>query len=273
MGPDRAWIMFDFGISKTINTVAPSQLLRIRIAFKQPRQDGMPGDREFQQLRGIDEEVTALSQTHGALYVGRITVAGHRHFYVYTPEDDAAWEPRLAGLSQRHQYEVSSYIKADEQRNGYWKELYPDEASWQVLKDVELLEILRKQGDDGSPSRQIQHWAYFPAKTDAGRFAAWAGEQGYQVKPMSESKDGQFVVSFFHEGVLELTEITSHSIRLNRTAKEYHGSYDGWETPVCRGEPCVQPENESKQIPEMLPSASVPKDSWAQKIFRRWRKR
>jgi hypothetical protein len=216
--------------------------------------------------------VKALAKTHGALYVGRITVAGHRHFYVYTSEDDAAWEPRLAGLSQRHQYEVASYIEADEQRNGYWKELYPDEASWQVIKDMEVLEVLKKQGDDGTTARRIQHWAYFPEKTNAGHFGAWAAKQGYQVKPVSESKDNKFVVSFFHEGTLELTDITSHSIRSNRAAKEFRGLYDGWETPVCR-RPDIASEKEGEKIGGTKPSATVPKESWAQKMFRRWRNR
>jgi hypothetical protein len=271
MGPDRAWVMFDFGISKTINAVAPAQLLRIRIAFKQPREDGMPTREEFQQLCAIDEDVTALAQGNGALYVGRITVAGHRHFYVYTPEDETAWEPRLADLRERHRYEVASYVETDEQRNGYWDDLYPDEASWQVMKDMKVLEVLRKEGDDATISRQIQHWAYFPERTDADRFAAWAGEQGYRVNPVSEAKNGQFAVSYFHEGTMELTDITSHSIRSNRAAKEFRGSYDGWETPVCKGG-ATPSENESGQVRGTQPSADAPQGSWVSKFLGRWRK-
>src|SRR5438132_5286586 len=81
MGPDRAWIMFDFGISKTMDAEAPPQLLQIRIAFKQQREDGMPDNSEFPQLVAIDEGVKALAQAHGALWVGRITVAGTDIFH------------------------------------------------------------------------------------------------------------------------------------------------------------------------------------------------
>jgi hypothetical protein len=273
MGPDRAWIMFDFGISKTINTVAPPQILRIRIAFKHPREDGMPTNEEFPELAAVDEGVKAMVHANGGLYVGRITVAGQRHFYIYTPEDDGAWKPRLATLAKRFGYPVASYIERDEQRNGYWKELYPDEASWQVMKDMEVLEVLRKQGDDGTTSRRIEHWAYFPAKADAEQYAKWAGEQGYQTKPARESKDGQFVVSFSHEGVLELTAITSHTIRLNRTAKEHRGEYDGWETPVCTGGKGGQVGNDEPQTPEKQTDVSGPKGSWVHRLLGRWRAR
>ena len=47
-------------------------------------------------------------------------------------------------------YAVASYSEPDERRDGYWKELYPDENSWQVIKDIEVLDALKKQGDDGT---------------------------------------------------------------------------------------------------------------------------
>src|ERR1044072_3487766 len=83
MGEHSASIFFDHGIRESINTTAPKQLLKVRLAFKQPRPDGLPTNEEFQALTTLEIGLQALVQQQESIYVGRVTVDGHRHFYIY----------------------------------------------------------------------------------------------------------------------------------------------------------------------------------------------
>jgi hypothetical protein len=74
---------------ESIDTNAPRQLLNVRVAFKQPRPDGMPANEEFQNLRALEDGLEALVQQQKSVYVGRVTVNGHRDFYIYTAESEA----------------------------------------------------------------------------------------------------------------------------------------------------------------------------------------
>lgn len=230
----RAFIFYDHGISDRIDTVAPPILLKVRVEFKQARPDGMPTSEELPNLTVLENDLQALVQRHQSLYVGRVTVDGHRHFYIYTPDSEQTWSARLDRLGASHGYAVALAFRPDESHEGYWKELFPTEDDWQVIKDIRVIEALRKKGDDGKSSRQIEHWAYFPSHDTAERFSQWARERGYNVVGSDAANGGQICVRFSHEGTVQLTDITSNTIRLRRKASEIGGEYDGWETPVCR---------------------------------------
>jgi len=103
---------------------------------------------------------------------------------------------------------------------------------WQVIRDLDVLDALKKQGDDPSVKREISHWAYFPDEPKAQAFASWARGASYKVGKVERTGDQKVVVRFTHVGSMELADITHHSIEINRKAKEIGGDYDGWETSV-----------------------------------------
>lgn len=234
MGEHRASIFYDHGVRESIDAVAPPYLLKVRIAFKQPRPDGMPTDEEFPHLTAFEDSLQALVRRHESLYVGRITVDGHRHFYIYTPDSEPAWSERLDALGTSHGYDVALAFRPDESRDGYWKDLFPTDNDWQVIKDLQVIEALQQEGDDGTASRQIDHWAYFPSRDAAEQFSRWVREQGYSLDASEADDEGRICVHFSHEGTVELADISSHTIALQRRAGELGGGYDGWETLVCR---------------------------------------
>src|SRR5687768_7314573 len=125
MGEHPASIFFDHGVRDSIDTVAPRQLLKVRVAFKQPRGDGMPTNEEFQRLTRLEDGLLALVQQHESMYVGRVTVEGHRHFYIYTADSEEAWESVLAELGDSHGYTLAFVLKQDDEHEGYWQELFP----------------------------------------------------------------------------------------------------------------------------------------------------
>lgn len=234
MGENRAFIFFDHGIRENIDTIAPRLLLKVRLAFKQPRSDGMPGNDEFPRLKSFEDALQNLAQQHESVYVGRITVDGHRHFYIYTTDSEEAWSAQLDALGQSNGYELAFDLKPDEQRKGYWDDLFPTDDDWQVINDLRVIETVEKHGDDGTASRCIEHWAYFLSAADAETFAQWVNERGYRSATTSLEDNRKHSVRFSHTGTLRLQDITSHTIALRRKASELGGDYDGWETPVCK---------------------------------------
>jgi hypothetical protein len=234
MGERRAFIFYDHGISESIDSVAPRQLLKVKLRFKEPKSDGLPAGTEFDKLTALEDDLGVLVQQHESLYVGRATVDGHRYFFVYTPDSENVWSPKLRALGDKHGYELEFWVEADDEHNGYWKELFPTPDDWQVIKDLRVMDALKGEGDDGTASRCIEHWAFFPSSFDADKFSEWARKQGYQSSTVEMTEDGKFLVRLSHDGTIRLEDITSHTIRLRRKATELDGDYDGWETEVCK---------------------------------------
>lgn len=238
MGDHTAFIFYDHGIRESLDEVAPTDFLKIRAKFKNPRPDGLSSREEYQQLCELEDELTRVVNEDNGLYVGRITVAGHRYFHVFTDRGEAEWATKLKPVSDRTGYELHWNCKPDAAREGYWRDLFPSEDDWQVIKDLRVLEVAKKEGDDESVSRRIAHWAYFEEEWKANQFAQWAKDQGYRVEPPADTGDGdrKYMIQFSHEGTLHLNDITSHTIALRRKASELNGDYDGWETPVCKNQ-------------------------------------
>jgi hypothetical protein len=235
IGEYQGFIFFDYGIRETLNTVAPIQLLNFQIALKKPRPDGLSSDEEFSNLSVFEDALQALVQDHQSLYVGRITVAGHRNFYIYTSDSEQEWASRLNALSKDHGYRSSFCLRVDDNHDGYWKELYPTDDDWQIIMDLSVLETLDTHGDDNTISRNIDHLAFFPSQSAANQFGQWLKNKGYGLDGNEIIEDGKFCVHFSHEGSVQLLDIISHTIALRRKASELGGNYDGWGTSVCKG--------------------------------------
>jgi hypothetical protein len=235
MGEHRASIFFDYGIRESMDTAVPPNLLKVRIVLSQPRPDGLSASEEFQKLSAFEDDLLKVVQQRESCYVGRITVDGHRHFYIYTCDPEAGWSAQLAALGETHGYAISFVMTEDENHKGYWQELFPTEDDWQVILDLRVLEHSEKRGDNLTLSRRIDHWAYFPSRGVAEEFSQWLEGEAYVSVTLHPSDDDRICVHFSHEGSLRLEDITRHTIALRRKASELKGEYDGWETPICGG--------------------------------------
>jgi len=234
MGEQQASIFFDHGIRETIDQIAPPQFLKVRVTFKHPRPDGLSSREEYQQLCDLEDELQQVVAQHGGLYVGRVTVGGHRYLHCFTAGSEADWAARLQPVGDRHAYELRFALKPDPKREGYWQDLFPTDDDLQVIQDLRVLQSVEEHGDDGTASRHIEHWAHFPTQEIAEQFAHWAQARRYGLDTIDTTDDGKHRVRFAHDGTLRLAEITSHTIALRRKASELGGEYDGWETPVCK---------------------------------------
>jgi len=235
MGDDQAFIFVDEGAHETISE-APETLVRVRLTYKDPNPNGLPKNFEFEAVSKVEDKIQNFSESNGSWYVGRITVAGCRYFYVYTRILESSWKQFVSSLSDGSGYELKVSFRDDPEHKGYWDELYPTEDDWQVIGDLRVIERLEKDGDDGSKVRKVDHWAYFEDQTTAQPFIDWAVKDRFLFESEHShiTDEGKYCVRLIHHGTIKIGDISSHTIALRRKASEFGGEYDGWETEIIK---------------------------------------
>ena len=236
MGEHRAFISFNSTFAEVAEQDTRTFLLRVRVEFKHPTPEGMPGEDEFQELKKVEDLLATAIAAGGGIQVGRLTVRGHRHFYFYVAFGEESAQEIADAVSPQTAYELAYAYQQDAEKEGYWKYLYPTADDWQVIRDLRVLDVLKEKGDINSVSRQVAHWAYFPERESAQQFADWARESAYEVNAIAATDDNKTVVRFARKGTMELEDITHHTIAINRKVRELGGDYDGWETTIERGD-------------------------------------
>lgn len=228
-----ASVLYNHGISETIDQIAPPNSLKVAISLKNARPDGLPSMEEYERVCALEDDLQRAAEEAGGILVGQVSFDHKKHIVIYTPDGEAEWSPRLETIGQRHDYTLTFTIRPDLERAVYWQELFPTEDDWQVITDLRVLEALSDSGDDGTAVRQVDHWAYFNSKEHAEEYSIWLSSQGYEINEAGPDDSG-YRVQFKHETSVCLGDITSHTISLRRKADELDGRYDGWETFVCK---------------------------------------
>lgn len=233
MGDEMAVIYVNMSAADSIET-APIGLAILCLTFKSPRPNGSPSQEEFEPINAVEDRIIADSKAKGDWYVGCVTVGGDRFFYVYTAREESSWNAFIKELSADSGYEIELTYRDDPEYNGYYEDLYPTEDDWQVIKDLRVIEVLSNQGDDLTQPRKVDHWVYFEDKASSADFVAWAESDRFteDTKESHATDDGRYCVRLFHQGSMEIDDISSHTIALRQKAAEYGGDYDGWETDV-----------------------------------------
>ena len=231
MGDDQAWITYNHTFATGANTDNRNQLLGIQTDIQHPTVGGMPTNEEFAALNLLDDRLVEGINQLGGIYVGRITVAGKRYFYYYLDSPKDSVNKLIDKIADNTNYPIRYFYEEDPPKNNYWKDLYPSEDDWQVVKDLEVLDLLSKNGDIADKTREVSHWAYFPTAEAAQSFVDWLRANQYAIKEQTKTDD-KFVVHYTHRGTMQLHDITHHSIVSARKTRELGGDYDGWETSV-----------------------------------------
>ncbi len=235
MGEDQAWITYNHGYAEAAEVDSLQHVLRIKLPFKNPDEYGMPTNVEFPQLSTVDETLDKLFSAAGGVYVGRVTVGGHRFFYFYIniPEEKAA--EIVENVSVRTSYQLQYIYTLDIEKNFYWNELYPTDDDWQVIQDLKVLDALSQDNDINEREREVIHWAYLPSESICNEFTAWVKSENYTVHfSGKEENSSEYVTKYSHVSIMNLGDITGHTIKSNRKAIELGGQYDGRETSVER---------------------------------------
>lgn len=234
-----ASILVDVGLAGTLDEIADDTLLRLTLALKDARPDGLSSAAEYDPLIALEEAITPILESAGAIYAGRITTAGRRTFYVYGEVGELELA-RVRREAQQLGYEIVIGQESDPGRRGYRQDLYPTPEEWAAIRDQKVFEVLRENGDALDTARTVVHFAYFPDRAGADGFARWAATEGLSTAGIEENaevsadEDDERRFSVVLTGVATprpgaFTELTN---ALRRAAEAHGGEYDGWETEV-----------------------------------------
>src|SRR5215831_4763650 len=231
MGEHRAFITFNEAYAREADSDSRDVLLRVRAEIKRPNATGMPTDEEFPNLAALDEKLKNQFGPGSGSYVGKVTVNGRRHFFFYVTCSEETASQAIERISKETTYNLAYSYEKDAAKEGYWRDLYPTPDDWQMIRDLQVLDALREQGDNAEKSREVTHWAYFRDSSAARLFSDWAVAAGYAVPERQSSEGGgESKMRFIHRGTMVLEDITHHSITISRKVRELGGEYDGWET-------------------------------------------
>ncbi len=234
MDEHRAFISFNKSYAEVAAKDLRNAVLQVRVEVRHPTPTGMPTDAEFPALAEVEDRLDKAVTAKGGIEVGRVTVDGKRYFTFYSSISRGDVAKLISDASKGSPYRLEYFYQEEPGKDTYWKELYPSTDDWQVIRDLEVLDALRNRGDDQSKTREVSHWAYFPDEATAQKFALWAQSVSYKIAKVERTEDKkEVVVRFTHIGTMELTDITHHTIAINREAEELGGKYDGWETSVA----------------------------------------
>ena len=235
MGEDQAWITYNHGYAEVAEVDPRHNALRVRLPFKNPTEYGLPTHEEFPQLSSVDETLDDQISAAGGVYVGRVTVGGHRIFYFYVDIAEEKASEIVENVSVNTSYKLQYVYEPDKERKYYWNELYPTDDDWQVIQDLKVLDALSEDGDIKENEREVMHWAYFPNESMCNAFTSWVKQENYVVHYSGKEEEGsEYLTKYSHTGTMNLGDITNHTIKSNRKARELGGRYDGWETSVER---------------------------------------
>lgn len=239
MAGHSALTVFDDGISETIDGIDLPNSIKVKLYLNETRADGLPTTNEGERLMQIGPVVENAISDNGGLFLGRVTTNKVRWNIGFAPADVSKIERALQQGSEAFRFRYELYVESDPTKTAYWQDLYPTDDDRQVMADMEVTQALSERGDDQYAERPVEHWAYFESKAEARTFANWGVENGYKDVEVFQQKDGllvrsKWLVRFKHHGTMVLNDISHHSIKLSRQAREHGGVYDGWETPVTK---------------------------------------
>ncbi len=230
-----AFVLVDLGIREDAPLADLPVLVRIRVQLKDPKEDGLNSQAEFDALKALEDGLRAHCAEHELAYVGRITSNGLRDFYVYVDDPDFHGD-RLGAVAGKHGYEWKRGTQQDPDWETYREALYPTDLDWQVIQNRRLLDTLARHGDALTEPRRIDHWLFFRRGPDRKKFADLVTDHGFEVAAMGEDpdRDHPWTLQIHHVAVPTFDGINDVTLALLDLAGKVQGEYDGWETHVVK---------------------------------------
>lgn len=228
-----AAVFVDLGIESQIPDAARPWLVRTRVRLAQPGADGLSQESESPPLYALEDRLfEALATPFRARYVGRITTAGRRDFFYYSPVAEPARAAAEAAARAVSGYTPDSTLEEDPGWTVYRDLLLPGPLDRQLLATRELVEQLSRAGDDLSLPRPITHVAAFPSPDSRDQFLAQVEPEGFvpRLHPLGTSGDADlpYQVELTRSDRADLVLLDPLVTDLFLRAADAGGLYRGW---------------------------------------------
>lgn len=228
-------IAVDLSLERRAPLADRPRLVRVRYALRAARPDGQPEPAEAEALTRVEDMLAAALAPAGALYAGRVTLAGFREHLFYLPDATGVRAELDAVRAALASHDLEEQGEDDPAWQAYRQELFPTPRAHRWLLDRRGVEALARRGDRGDPPRPVDHQASFPTAEAREAFAAEAQAQGFE--PVARRDDGPapggFGVDLRRVDAVTLRQIHAVAWSLAEAAARHGGSYDGWVAEVA----------------------------------------
>ena len=90
-------------------------------------------------------------------------------------------------------------------------------------------------GDTLTKAREVNHWVYFKTVEDRKMFFAEVSTKGFTLQNerfVDDAEEYPYSLQISRIDSADSESVNDYTMYLYRTALEYNGDYDGWETSV-----------------------------------------
>ena len=232
-----ASIFFDDSLAARLEDIDLPNALRLRVTMKQPREDGLSSNHEFEALNQLENTIVERLARLGTLHLGRITTGGKRYLNFLTTMTDGEAAPILTLIQAETGYDIRARVEPDSGRSAYWDELYPGDDDRSLLNDLKVFETLSGAGDNDVIRRKIEHRACFKSSASRLQFQDVVEQAAFQTERLYEDIAHNplvFCLQFSRVDKPRIGDFTKMNIALRRKIDELDGRYDGWTCPAVK---------------------------------------
>lgn len=230
-------IMVDLGL----NSVAPISthpfLLQIEVPMRFPNENGLPLQKEFQTLNQIDETLSRVLSSNGAIYAGHLYLEKVMYLNYYISNQRGFESEVSTVMSAFSEYSYKIEIKEDSNWDTFKDFLYPQPIQLQSIHNRKIIAYFENQGDRLDKEREVIHWIYFENEQAREAFISRIKGKGFTVesKKQIEATDGRpYQLRISRVDNLTPSKADEYMLDLWQMAQDCGGEYDGWETTMIK---------------------------------------
>ncbi|MEZ4772509.1 MAG: DUF695 domain-containing protein [Bacteroidia bacterium] len=229
-----ASIMLDLALIHTAPLSGKNEFLQVAINLNFPNEHGLTNPAEAEILYLMEDQLAEhIAATLGGIYAGRNTTGGQRIFYFYCNSSidyERIVDEALEGFST-HTY--SSRAQKDSDWSFYLQFLYPSQLEYQSILNRRVIDNLKKEGDDLSDPREIEHYLYFPTRELREAFEEKAESENFRIISRnydSGETENPYGLVIAREDKIDPQIMDEIVMFLVLKSAEEKGEYDGWGT-------------------------------------------
>lgn len=223
-------IRLDMGIHAYIRRANLVDTYLLSIFYEEQYENGFPMKSSLALLNEVEDKIQQTWGTDDFYLVGVITGQGRREF-VFMGDNSKHWNVECKKLMKRYKHTLFTMKVITQDHAAYYETIYPDEYGFDWIKNRQIYQSLKEQGERFEKARNIDFYAYFKTLEQAEEFQKAIQDQFVYVE-VSQSEKKDYQVFFILKEIPTLDKMNEVSSEVLRLCRKYEGEFDGWGTTI-----------------------------------------
>ncbi|MEJ1240887.1 DUF695 domain-containing protein [Chryseolinea sp. T2] len=187
------------------------------------------------ELRSTEQGSTTDIERNRAILVGNFTHLCQRLDYIYLADTTgirSSLKEVYGKFGRGYAYHIQ--FQRDPEWDAYKNFLYPNESVRIFMMNNRAITRMRDAGDVLSRPRFVEHLIYFDTIEDRELFIRYIGRMKYDIKEERDMRRDnlRYQVRLARFGTVSLEEMNDQTTYLSTKARDFNGTYDGWDTKL-----------------------------------------